>query len=163
MKIPTNTKKTVGPYKRDVYDAYVTWRSLPVCMRQKMANSVGKELASDDEKFGELLKIRTQSAFAEKYNVENSTLSNWNKLLEETDGLSDLRKWGQKLTKNILWSLYKNTVDKGSPRNVELWLQIVEGWTSKNYTEHSNSKADFGNDYSLAQMMKETINTHKPH
>lgn len=131
MEIPTNTKNTTKPYKQDVYDAYVTWKSIPACMRLKTAKKVARELTQDDALFGELLQVRNQSEFAERYNIENSTLSNWNKLIEKNEPFSEIRKWGHKLTKNLLWSLYTHTIENGNPKNVELWFQIVEGWSSK--------------------------------
>ena len=127
-EIPKNTKNTARPYKKDVYDAYATWRSIPACMRHGDAEQIGKDLTTEDARFGKLLSIKNQSDFAKKYGVENSTLTNWNKLMQKNDPLSDVRKWGKRLTKNILWSLYTHVLEDGDADSARLWFQIVEGW-----------------------------------
>lgn len=42
-QIPTNTKNTRNPYKKDVYDAYVTWRSIPPVLRSLAIQEVSKK------------------------------------------------------------------------------------------------------------------------
>lgn len=130
-EIPTNTKKTTNPYKKEVFDAYVAWRSIPAVIRQGKLKGVALGLEQIDSDFGELLKLRNQTDFARKYGVENSTLTNWNKLIEEKNMLSETRRWASKLTSNVLFSLYKKTLENGSPRAVALWLQVVHGWNPK--------------------------------
>ena len=38
-EIPKNTKKTDNPYKKDVFDIYVTWKAIPPFVRQKGPNN----------------------------------------------------------------------------------------------------------------------------
>ena len=128
-EIPKNTKNTAKPYKKDVFDAYATWRSIPACMRNNPANEMAKELTAEDALFGELLKVRNQSEFAQKYGVENSTLTNWNKLIEKNDPFSEVRMWGKKFTKDVLFALYRHTLETGDAESVRLWLQVIEKWT----------------------------------
>jgi len=135
-KIPKNTKNTVKPYKKDIYDAYVAWRSIPASMRHNGAGAMAQDFIDEDARFVELLTIKNQSEFAKKYNIENSTLTNWNKLIEKKDVMSEVRQWGQKFTKNVLFSLYRNVLENGNAEEARLWFQIVEGW---NYTK---GKAD---------------------
>lgn len=124
------------PYKKDIFDAYVAWRSIPASMRHNGAGAMAQDLIDEDTRFVEFLAIKNQSEFAQKYSVENSTLTNWNKLIEKKDVMSEVRQWGQKFTKNVLFSLYRNVLENGNAEGVRLWLQIVEGW---NYTK---GKAD---------------------
>ena len=88
-----------------------------------------------DEKLAELLPIRTQTEFANKYGVENSTLTNWNKLIVKEDVLSEMQKWAQQLTKNVLFALYTNIMENANASNVKLWLQVVHGWDPKQRIE----------------------------
>lgn len=125
---PTNTKNTEKPYKADIYDTYVAWRSIPAFMRLK-STPVTRDLKREDPSFGELLKIRTQTEFAEKYGVENSTLTNWNRLIEKKDVLSETRTWAMKLTSNLLLALYRKGMDTGNPQAIQLWFQVVNGWS----------------------------------
>lgn len=131
MEKPTNTKKTPKPYKQDIYEVYVVWRSIPACFRLKIGKQVVKALKENDALYGELITIKNQTEFAEKYGVENSTLSNWNKLIAKENPLSEIRKWGQELTKNVLFSLYRHALDTGNAQSCALWFQIVEGWSNK--------------------------------
>lgn len=135
-KIPKNTKNIAKPYKRDVFDAYVAWRSIPAIMRSGNAGRMGEDMVADDARFEELLVIKNQSEFAKKYDVENSTLTNWNKLIEKKEVMSEVRKWGQKFTKNVLFALYRDVLENGNAEGVKLWLQVVEGWS------YSKGKAD---------------------
>ena len=39
-KIPKNTKNTAKPYKKDIFDMYVAWRSIPASMRHNDAGAM---------------------------------------------------------------------------------------------------------------------------
>lgn len=129
-KIPTNTKTTCKPYKKGVFDAYVIWRSIPACLRDKNSEIAQKALA-ENPIYTDLLDIKNQTDFAKRYGVENSTLTNWNKLLQKRGHLSEITKWGQELTKDLLLALYLRTIEDGNAESVRLWFQIVEGWNYK--------------------------------
>ena len=127
--IPNNTKNTANPYKKDVYEIYVAWRSIPAFIRELQHQEIAENLNLEEPLFAELLAIRNQTEFAEKYGVENSTLTNWNKLIQKKDPLNESRKWASKFTKNILYALYKNALDTGNPASIKLWFEVVHGWS----------------------------------
>jgi hypothetical protein len=93
--IPTNTKNTEHPYRQDVYDLYVAWKSIPACLRVDANKEIADHLSDDDEAFKDLYTIKTQGEFAQKYDIEPSTLTNWNKLIVKQNVLSETRKWAQ--------------------------------------------------------------------
>ena len=125
---PTNTKNTSNPYKKDVYETYTLWRSIPAFMRQAKHKDIAEQLHIEEPLVLELVAIRTQGEFAKKYGVEQSTLSNWNKLMEKRDPLADTRQWAGGLVKNLLFKLYMNALKTGDPRAIELFLRAGCGW-----------------------------------
>ncbi len=131
MEIPKNTKNTAQPYRRDVFEVYKTWRTIPVLLKRQIAERVAQQLTDEDAQYGELLKIRTQTEFSQKYGVEMSTLTNWNNLIKQNESLSEISRWGHNLTKNVLFSLYRRAIQTGDPGSVALWLQVVAGWSPK--------------------------------
>ena len=134
MEIPKNTKNTAQPYRRDVFEVYKTWRTIPVLLKHQITERVAQQLTDEDAQYGELLKIKNQTEFSEKYDVQMSTLTNWNNLIRKNESLSDMSKWGQNLTKNVLFSLYRRIIQTGDPGAISLWLQVVAGWSPKGKT-----------------------------
>lgn len=130
-KIPTNTKNTKNPYKKEVFKVYLIWLSVQGFVGQSVAQDVVEKMGGDMSGIGEIFTIRNQTEFAKKYKVENSTLTNWNKLIEEKDLLKDVLKPMRRLTKNVIWALYKNVIETGDADRARLWFQYVEGWTYK--------------------------------
>jgi hypothetical protein len=128
-KIPTNTKNTRNPYKKEVFKTYLVWRSVQGFIGQSVAQEVVEKMGEDMSGVGEIFTIRNQTEFAKKYKVENSTLTNWNKLIDEKDLLKDVLKPMRRLTKNVIWALYKNVIETGDADRARLWFQFVEGWT----------------------------------
>ncbi len=115
---------------------------------------VGFEQVEDD--FGELLKLHSQTQFARRYEVENSTLTKWNKIIEGTGMLSGTRKFASKLTSNVLLSLYRNIMETGDPRAVSLWLRVVHGWNPR-----VESTTRQSTDSGLASIIKSSLKKHE--
>jgi hypothetical protein len=126
--IPTNTKNTRKPYKLAVFEVYLIWCSVQGFMGHTKAEEVLKKTGNNGSQFGQLLSIRNQSEFAKVYGVENSTLTNWNKLIAREGLLKNTLEPMRKLTKNVVISLYENIQTHGGANEVRLWLQFVEGW-----------------------------------
>ena len=135
--IPTNTKNTRKPYKLAVFEVYLIWSSVQGFMGQIKAEEILKKMGDSGSQFGQLLSIRNQSEFAKMYGVENSTLTNWNKLITREGLLKNTLEPMRRLTKNVVISLYENIQAYGGANEVRLWLQFVEGWTyqSSHYKE----------------------------
>lgn len=127
--IPTNTKNTHKPYKQGVFEVYLLWRSVQGFMGHTKAQEVIHKVGSSNSELSKIFSISTQTEFAKVYKIENSTLTNWNKLIDREDLLKDVLAPMKRLTKNVMCSLYKNILDNGKAEEVRLWLQCIEGWT----------------------------------
>lgn len=142
----TSTNNEIVPYRKDVYEVYCLWKSLPSIFKYPpkdkktgiapSARDFCEMMGIDDEQILDLIEIRTQTQFAERFEVGIDTLRKWNKTLGVRDSLSDIRQWGRSLTRNVIASLYNTAVRKGSMMEVKLWAQLVEGWEEKQKVEH---------------------------
>jgi hypothetical protein len=136
----------IEPYLKDKYETYCLWKSLPSIFKyppkdKKTGISPSPRefcemMGVDDETILDLLDIKTQGQFAERFEVGTDTLRRWNKSIGVRDSLADIRKWGRSLTRNVVASLYNTAVRKGSSYEVKLWAQLVEGWEEKQKVEH---------------------------
>lgn len=113
------------PYKKQVYETYALWKSLPSFLKGQPRVALEK-FGIEEEAVFELLAIKTQLDFSKKYKVDVGTLTDWNKRLEK-DGLSkSLNAWARKLTPNVIFALYKNIIKSGRAHEVRAWFEIVE-------------------------------------
>lgn len=147
--IPTNTKNTRKPYKHGVFEIYLLWRSVQGFMGYTKAQEVIQKMGSNNSEIGKIFSIQNQTEFAKAYKVENSTLTNWNKLIDREDLLKDVLEPARRLTKNVLFALYRKAIDTGSAEEVRLWFQYVEGWTyqssrPKEEREHTVATITYG-------------------
>lgn len=129
MKKKNGKKSVKKPYREQDFEMYILWKSLPTILREKPADYIIK-LGFTDPIVIELLNIRNQTEFAEKFKIkELDTLTNWNKRDGLIERVREVRKdWARKLTGNVLTGLYKRAVSQGSAAEVKLWYQIVEEW-----------------------------------
>lgn len=143
----TSENNGLEPYLKDIFETYCLWKSLPSIFKyppkdkktgiSPSAKDFCEMLGVDDDAILDLIEIKTQGQFAERFKVGTDTLRRWNKTVEVRDSLSDIRKWGRGLTKNVIASLYNTAVRKGSMMEVKLWAQLVEGWEEKQKVEHN--------------------------
>ncbi len=134
------------PYKKDVFELYCLWKSLPSFFRFPPKGKDGKQptpkefvetMGIESDEIIELAQIRYQKDFAEKYNVLPDTLSDWNKTQQVRDSLSDIRAWARSLSKNVLMALYNKAIRNGFAVEVKLFFQLIEGWEEKQRIEHN--------------------------
>ena len=70
----------------------------------------------------EIFGCKTQKQFAEKYDVNKGTLSEWAKHKELKAKIKELRnEWGKAETSNV-FAGWRNACIKGNPYAIELWL-----------------------------------------
>ncbi|MFA5000755.1 MAG: hypothetical protein WC531_00800 [Candidatus Paceibacterota bacterium] len=113
------------PYKKQVYETYALWKSLPSFLKGQPRVALEK-FGIEEEAVFDLLLIKTQLDFSKKYEIDVGTLTDWNKRLEK-DGLSkNLNAWARKLTPNVIFALYKNIIKSGRAHEVRAWFEIVE-------------------------------------
>jgi hypothetical protein len=134
--------------KEDEFRMYLMWKSLPPLMRfppkdrngnQTTSEDFCDELGVDNPMVRDLVNIKRQKDFAERFKVDEDTLTAWNKKIRENNLLDDIRTWANEMTRNIVLSLYSHTVRKGNPLNFKLWFQIVSQWEEKLKVEHEGA------------------------
>ncbi len=116
-----------GVYKKQDFDSYVLWKSLPSVLRGQPRQMLEK-FGIDDEIAIDLLEIKTQAEFAGRFNIKDQvTLSDWNKRIEKDGLIQSINSWARKLTPNVTLSLYKAITKNGKASEVKAWYEIVEG------------------------------------
>ena len=113
------------PYKKQVYETYALWKSLPSFLKGQPRVALEK-FGIEEEAVFELLSMKTQLEFSKKYEVDVGTLTDWNKRLEKDVLTKDLNAWARKLTPNVIFALYKNIIKNGRAHEVRAWFEIVE-------------------------------------
>jgi hypothetical protein len=113
------------PYKKQAYETYVLWKSLPSFLKGQPRRSLEK-FGIEEESMFELLNIKTQLDFSRKYKVDTGTLTDWNKRLEKDGLINDINSWARKLTPNVIFALYKNVIKNGRAHEVRAWFEIIE-------------------------------------
>lgn len=129
-----------------VYELYCLWKSLPPFLKCPPRRKGQKEdpdvrayamdAGIDDPVTLDLLEIKTQGEFAQRYGIHQDTCTDWNKTQGVRDNLQDIRKWARQLTRNVLMSLYQTAMKKGFATEVKLWFQLIEKWEEKMKVEH---------------------------
>lgn len=148
MNTPTNSNNTEkGIIRVHEYNKYKVWKAIPSLLRNPPVDKYTKQrphprdfaigMGIEDEETLELVDIPTQKAFAERFDLSEDTLVDWNKTVGIQSSLEQVRNWATHLTKNVVLSLYNNAIRKGNMMEVKLWLQVVEGWEEKQKLEHN--------------------------
>ena len=115
-----------GVYRKQEFDAYVVWKSLPSFLRGQPTVVLNK-MGIDDELTIELLTIKNQTKFAKKFNIKDlGTLTDWNKKISEEGLLNNIYDWARQLTPNVVMSLYKNITKNGRAHEVRAWFELIE-------------------------------------
>lgn len=160
-------KKTVSKKDTEVisatrkpreFELYCIWKSLPPMMLAPVSGTVSdviEKLRIEDPTILELIKLRTQTDFAEYFGLNVNTMTEWNKLVAKRDTLVDIRKWAKTLTKNVLFSMYNNAMSKGgtSFKDRENYLKVIEQWSDKLDVKH-----DVGD--TLADILRASLAKH---
>lgn len=134
--IDEKPKRTQEDYDA-LFEVYATWKSLPVTMLRTFSrDQIRNNMNVEDEDVLDLMEIPTQKAFAEKFDIEESTLSGWNKKVKDRDPLAEVKKWSQGLVKNMMLSLYTNAMKKGDAFLYKLFFQVANEWSEKSVVEH---------------------------
>ena len=80
-----------------------------------------------DESMQDLLEIKSQKAFAQRYNVDESTLTEWNVKIDRDGLLDDTRTWMRSMTPLVFGSLLKKIIKNPHSSDIRLWMEFGEG------------------------------------
>lgn len=127
-KDEVDNQKSLTVYKRQEFESYVLWRSMPSILRGQPRH-VMEKLGIDDELAMSLLEIKNQTEFARRFGIKDlGTLTEWNKRINENGGLmKNIVSWAKRLTPNIISALYRETTKNGRAAEVKAWMEIIEG------------------------------------
>ncbi len=127
-KDDANNSNAITVYKKQEFESYVLWRSMPSILRGQPRHVIEK-LGVDDELAMSLLEIKNQTEFAKRFGIKDlGTLTEWNKRINENGGLmKDIVGWAKKLTPNVISALYRETTKNGRAAEVKAWMEIIEG------------------------------------
>ncbi len=128
MDNDADKSQTISVYKRQEFESYVLWRSMPSILRGQPRHVIEK-LGVDDELAMSLLEIKNQTEFAKRFGIKDlGTLTEWNKKIEKEGGLlKHINSWARKLTPNVVSALYREATKTGKAAEVKAWMEIVEG------------------------------------
>ncbi|MFA6414739.1 MAG: hypothetical protein WC217_01075 [Candidatus Paceibacterota bacterium] len=90
----------------------------------------------------ELYSIRSQGEFSEKFGVGEPTLSHWKREMQNGNDFKDFKMDMRELTKNVVGTLYRTTLEHGDAPRVMAWMKIVEDWHERFGMEHSGEMDD---------------------
>lgn len=124
----SGNSKLLVVYKKQEFESYVLWRSMPSILRGQPRHVIEK-LGIDDELAMSLLEIKSQAEFAKKFGIKDlGTLSAWNKRIDDSGGLlKSINAWAKRLTPNVVSALYREATKTGKAAEVKAWMEIVEG------------------------------------
>jgi hypothetical protein len=127
-KDDADNSKSVNVYKKQEFESYILWRSMPSILRGQPRHVIEK-LGIDDELAMSLLDIKNQTEFAKRFGIKDlGTLTEWNKRINEDGGLmKDIVSWAKKLTPNVISALYREATKSGRAAEIKAWMEIVEG------------------------------------
>ena len=109
-----------GPYKSREFELYVIWKALPPIYRGR-EEEVLKKLGIEDREALDLLQLKNQGNFAEKYGIDAGTLTDWNKKIREGNLTAPYRNGRFKeMLDNVNGSFIANLVSKPTPSGVRL-------------------------------------------
>ena len=120
------TQRKSGVYRKQDFNSYVLWKSLPSFLKGQPKVMLEK-FGIADELAVELLQIKTQGEFATKFGIKDpGTLTDWNKRIEKEGLLTSINSWARSLTPNVVLALYKNASKNGKAQEVRAWFEIIE-------------------------------------
>lgn len=149
LESPEKSRKQppIEPYKRDVFELYCLWKSIPAFFKYPPKDKKTKEaptpqdyclmMGIEDEEILEIVDIRTMGQFAQRFGVSEACLNDWNKTVKAKESLQEIKKWARALTKNVTMGLYNATIRGGLPQHYQVWFKVVEDWVEKHEVEHN--------------------------
>ena len=122
----STSPKSRSVYRQREYQTYLLWKSLPTYLRGK-PEPILRKAGIDDEEILELLQIKTQTAFAERFAIKDlGTLTDWNKRIEHEGLLLGIYIWTRRLSPNVIFALYQRASTQGRAQDVKAWFELVE-------------------------------------
>lgn len=122
------------------FQQYVLWCNIPSFLKMPPTDKKGnkptpedfcRSMGIEDENIIELAKLRSSAEFSKRFGIHENTLIQWRRKIGERDLLTDIRAFAEPLTKNVVMSLYNQTLRGGLPQHYELFFNFVNSWSKK--------------------------------
>lgn len=153
------------------FELFKLWRSIPYFLKSPPKDKSGGRLTPlefaesmgiDDPDILDLVQIRTQTEFADKFSLQRRTLWEWGKIIDQEDPIKPLQEFALKLAKNVVLAMYNNalsTKNLNADRDRMNFVKI-SGWVEKKQVDigMANTLAD----YIRKQAMKKKENDNRP-
>lgn len=136
------SRKKRRMHREQEFRVFVLWANLPSALRGQPEKALA-ELGFHDQESLEILKIKTMTEFAKKFRVNKSTLTEWQKRVDEMGYRDRMMGWARRITKNILWKLAREALEEGDAARVKLWLQAVEDFVEKSEVQEKVTVTGF--------------------
>jgi len=134
------TDSNFKPIKEREYRMFLIWKSLPLEFTQAGRSHL-LEMGIDDEELLDLSDIKTQKDFATKFELDEATLSLWNRHkppVEYSD--IDWRVWARPLTRRVVGFLFEGIKKDMDANRIKLWMQMVDGFVEESKVTENVSK-----------------------
>ena len=120
-----------NPYKGQEYRLFLIWRSLPVTLRG-ISSEQAEERGIKDPEIMELIQLKTQGDFAERFQISMNTLTDWkNKPVPDEFQMIDWRYWAREFTPEVVHHLLEGIREKKKADAIKLWFQTVDGFVEE--------------------------------
>ncbi len=133
-KNPTKTA-SINPTKKDVYDTFVLWYSIPLAV--KNLSEPERQKLNLTELAMTLSSIRTQEQFCKTYNVHRDTLNEWKNKTSWNELDTGMKKWLKMLTANWRLAVYKKVMRTGNSPEAFFLEKIINDYTEKTTIKHT--------------------------
>lgn len=120
-----------NPYKGQEYRLFLIWRSLPVTLRG-ISSEQAEERGIKDPEIMELIQLKTQGDFAERFQISMNTLTEWKKQEVPSEyQMIDWRYWAREFTPEVVHHLLEGIREKKKADAIKLWFQTVDGFVEE--------------------------------
>jgi len=117
--------------KEQIFNVYLIWKSLPATWGREGERGLDL-LGITDKSIRELLLIRTQTEFTQKFKVGIDCLTDWNKKIEDDESLYEERqRWGKNIMGNIIGSVYRKCLVEGDANRAKFLAQYFGEYIEK--------------------------------
>lgn len=131
-QIKYSGKYAKDAYKKEVFEIYKKWKRMPGFLKGLSPIYLERVYRVTNFRIVNLLQITTQKDFARCYGVRDlGTLTDWNERIEREayrDLSPETKSFLHTCYKNLLGALYIRLLVDAKPKDVYLWMRLVEDW-----------------------------------
>lgn len=116
----TNKKrknKQFRPYKEDIFNLFEIWSSIP----QNLKNTRFFKVSNiDNENLKILLSIKNKTEFCNFFDINKSTIQEWQKHVNKIDLLEGIKRDFQIKMREVYATMYLEVLNDGDPKKAKM-------------------------------------------